>query len=134
MRIKNEPMDEEEEGQQLNGNEPPKVEDQEVKSADQEDLKEMTEVDLVANPIASCQVSLRRKMQWRSNLIVNRNAVTGGVNPVALCARRDLQIRRQLCGLPAGEIQLRKDRNDEQQQQELKALAMECFAKATAVY
>lgn len=134
MRIKNEPLDEEEEGQQLNGDGQPKEEQLEVKSADQEDLKEITEVDLVANPIASCQVSLRRKMQWRSNLIVNRNSAAGGVNPVALCARRDLQIRRQLCGLPAGEIQLRKDRNDEQQQQELKALAMECFAKATAVY
>lgn len=82
------------------------------------------EVDLQEHPVASCQVAFRRRLLWRSNLMVNS---------VALCARRDLQLRRQLCGLPAQEIQVGGGgRGDEQQQNELRALAMEVFAKATA--
>lgn len=123
MKIKKEPLDEgEEEEEQLEEN----VKEELVKSSAD------VQVDLAANPIASCQVALRRRMLWRSNLIVNRSvAPVAGLKPVALCARRDLQIRRQLCGLPAAEIQL-GGRGDEQQLTEMKALAMEVFVKATA--
>lgn len=90
-------------------------------------------VDLEQYPVASCQVTLRRGFAWRSKLIMDRGLSFGRrVNPVALCARKDLQLRRQLCGLPAGEICL-GSRADPQQQNELRMRAMELFAKATAV-
>lgn len=130
--IKKEPLDEGEEEEMPT--ETVKEEQQQQTVKKEEGEKEI-HVDLGENPIAGCQVALRRRMMWRSNLIVNRSVggMGTGVNPVALCARRDLQIRRQLCGLPAGEIRLGRAA-DEQQQSEMKALALEVFAKATAVH
>lgn len=93
-------------------------------------------VNVLDNPVASCQVALRKRNQLRAALIVNKSG-----NQVALCARRDLQIRRQLCGLPAWEIQMGgRSRGAglgaelQQQQEELRSLAIEMFAKATAVH
>lgn len=130
VRIKTEPMDEE----QLNGG----LMDVKGNVVVEDDKK--GEVNVLENPVASCQVALRKRMEMRASLIVNKNGPGG--SQVALCARRDLQIRRQLCGLPAWEIQLGgggggsrvTEQQQKEQEAELRTLAMEMFTKATAVH
>lgn len=52
------------------------------------------------NPVACVQVASRRNFLQRKNLIINAS----GDFSRGLSARRDLQLRRQLCGFPSREI------------------------------
>lgn len=70
-----------------------------------EPIAEDTEIDDLeiyykSSPVACVQVAGRRKFLQRKNLIINAS----GDFSRGLSARRDLQLRRQLCGFPSKEI------------------------------
>lgn len=54
----------------------------------------------ITHKIAVVQVSVKKEMVERSKLFVNASGLTSR----ALSARRDLQLRRKLCGLPITEL------------------------------
>ncbi|XP_058823983.1 fl(2)d-associated complex component-like isoform X1 [Topomyia yanbarensis] len=56
-------------------------------------------IDKILHPVASVHVAMRDRAQARRNLILR----SSGPHSRALSARRDLEIRRQLCGFPPQE-------------------------------
>lgn len=74
----------------------------EIKIEDKPEALKAEEIDddLPTHPIAFVQVALKKEKIERANLFSN----AAGPNCRALSARRDLQLRRRLCGLPAREI------------------------------
>lgn len=82
----------------------------ESKEKEKEDIKEdkedseikkekIDEEIIISHPIATIQVALREKEMIRNNLFA-----TAGTYRRALSARRDLAIRRHLCGLPIKDL------------------------------
>lgn len=65
-----------------------------------EEMTDFNEIYNKLNPIACVQVAGRLKSIQRKNLIINAS----GDFSRGLSARRDLQLRRQLCGFPSKEI------------------------------
>uniref|UniRef100_A0A8W7P0D3 Uncharacterized protein n=1 Tax=Anopheles coluzzii TaxID=1518534 RepID=A0A8W7P0D3_ANOCL len=64
--------------------------------------RELEDVDRILHPIAAIHVALREQARLRRNLILATEPVPGQRHQCgrALSARKDLQIRRQLCGFP----------------------------------
>uniref|UniRef100_A0A182SJR3 Uncharacterized protein n=1 Tax=Anopheles maculatus TaxID=74869 RepID=A0A182SJR3_9DIPT len=64
--------------------------------------RELEDVDRILHPIAAVHVALREQTRLRRNLILAAEPVPGQRHQCgrALSARKDLQIRRQLCGFP----------------------------------
>lgn len=74
---------------------------EEEKAGEEEDTKiDDFEIYTKINPFACVQVASRLKYFQRKNLIINAS----GDFSRGLSARRDLQLRRQLCGFPTKEI------------------------------
>uniref|UniRef100_A0A182LZ74 Uncharacterized protein n=1 Tax=Anopheles culicifacies TaxID=139723 RepID=A0A182LZ74_9DIPT len=63
---------------------------------------ELEDVDRILHPIAAVHVALREQTRLRKNLILATEPIPGQRHQCgrALSARKDLQIRRQLCGFP----------------------------------
>ncbi|XP_055630534.1 fl(2)d-associated complex component-like isoform X2 [Toxorhynchites rutilus septentrionalis] len=59
----------------------------------------LAEMDKILHPVAAVHVAMRERLQARRNLILH----AAGPHSRALSARRDLEIRRQLCGFPPQE-------------------------------
>lgn len=109
--IKKEPNDEILNGQTIK-NEPMDVDDtkEEQQEADKLNIEEPEDDfdqddDVLTHPIAHIQVYKRKLLMKRKNLIIHSPLKYGR----ALSARRDLQIRRQLCNLPTRDVNI--DRN-----------------------
>lgn len=64
--------------------------------------RDLDEMDRILHPVASMHVALREQARLRRNLILPGEPVAGQLHQCgrALSARKDLQIRRQLCGYP----------------------------------
>lgn len=74
----------------------------EIKVDEKPEVQKPEEIsdNLPIHPIAFVQVALQKEKLERANLFSNAS----GPNCRALSARRDLQLRRRLCGLPAREL------------------------------
>lgn len=59
----------------------------------------LAEMDKILHPVAAVHVAMRERLRARRNLILH----AAGPHSRALSARRDLEIRRQLCGFPPQE-------------------------------
>uniref|UniRef100_U5ERA1 Putative cytoplasm n=1 Tax=Corethrella appendiculata TaxID=1370023 RepID=U5ERA1_9DIPT len=86
---------------------------------------DLNENELLTHPVADIQVSLREKIEQRKNLIMNAT----GQYSRALSARRDLQIRRQLCGFPIKENYERAELQNTPVSSELQEMALKLFQR-----
>lgn len=91
--IKKEIIEDGEENGEENGEQQEPIPEEDTKLDDLEIYNQM-------NPVACVQVASRRNFLQRKNLIINAS----GDFSRGLSARRDLQLRRQLCGFPSREI------------------------------
>ena len=71
---------------------------EETKQLDVKVIKQEPVEELLIHPIACVQVASKANAEARKNLVFNAT----GPYCRALCARRDIEMRRKLCGLPAG--------------------------------
>uniref|UniRef100_A0A182PL43 Uncharacterized protein n=1 Tax=Anopheles epiroticus TaxID=199890 RepID=A0A182PL43_9DIPT len=68
--------------------------------------RDLEDVDRILHPVAAVHVAMREQARARRNLILASEPVSGQRQQCgrALSARRDLQIRRQLCGYPSATL------------------------------
>ncbi|XP_055370864.1 fl(2)d-associated complex component [Condylostylus longicornis] len=71
--------------------------------------------------LACVQVAQRKNKEIQNNLVFN----ACGINSRALSARKDLRLRRQLCGLPVKELECGRVVSEQ-----MKSLALKAFQKA----
>ncbi|XP_058443300.1 fl(2)d-associated complex component-like isoform X3 [Malaya genurostris] len=102
IKIKKEVLDEEEQEAQEELEQKQSI----IKSEEPTPTSETSEqeanlagIDKILHPVASVHVAMRNRAQARRNLILR----SSGSHSRALSARRDLEIRRQLCGFPPQE-------------------------------
>lgn len=96
VKIKEEPMDEDDEKVK------PEPVDNEALNIELPEEDFDFDSDVLMHPLAQVQVLLRKLQTKRKNLILHSTGKYGR----ALSARRDLKIRRQLCGLPTRDIKI----------------------------
>ncbi|KXJ73960.1 hypothetical protein RP20_CCG014631 [Aedes albopictus] len=94
VRIKKEKLDEDEQKQQQSEQTVVKKEDSNENSEVSEQEANLADIDKILHPVASVHVAMRERARARRNLIL----CAAGPHSRALSARRDLEIRRQLCG------------------------------------
>ncbi|XP_062699817.1 histone acetyltransferase KAT6A-like [Aedes albopictus] len=99
VRIKKEKLDEDEQKQQQSEQTVVKKEDSNENSEVSEQEANLADIDKILHPVASVHVAMRERARARRNLIL----CAAGPHSRALSARRDLEIRRQLCGFPPQE-------------------------------
>ena len=115
MKIKKEILDEDD----IKAERAVKEEDEDV-----EEEEDLNALDKIEHPVAAIQIALRKKREHRRHLIMNAT----GQYSRALCARRDLQIRRHLCGYPIKELNDRP--TDPIVNEQLKEMAVKLFQNA----
>lgn len=96
-------------------------EKEENKSESEEEVKK--EEVVITHPVAAIQVAIREKEMVRNNLFA-----TAGTYRRALSARRDLAIRRHLCGLPIKDLSVERPKTpDGDLFEQAKLLALRCL-------
>lgn len=125
LKIKLEAEDVEEFGEiSTTANNVPEIKNEKNDCVTEETLDDSKEDDENISGIACVQVANRRSKEIRKNLIFN----ACGPNSRALSASSDLNLRRQLCGLPVTQIDRPRKVSEK-----LKVLAIQAFQKAAAV-
>lgn len=103
VKIKKEVLDEDEQKEAAEKQQQAAVKEEAVSAAAAEEQTEqeanLAEMDKILHPVASVHVAMRERARSRRNLILR----AAGPCSRALSARRDLEIRRQLCGFPPQE-------------------------------
>lgn len=99
VKIKKEKLDEDEQKEQQAEETIVKKEDSNENSEVSEQEANLADIDKILHPVASVHVAMRERARARRNLIL----CAAGPHSRALSARRDLEIRRQLCGFPPQE-------------------------------
>ncbi|XP_065077081.1 fl(2)d-associated complex component-like isoform X2 [Ochlerotatus camptorhynchus] len=99
VKIKKEILDEEERKEQQTDESAVKKEDSNENNEVSEQEANLADIDKILHPVASVHVAMRERARARRNLIL----CAAGPHSRALSARRDLEIRRQLCGFPPQE-------------------------------
>lgn len=103
VKIKKEVLDEEEQKEAAEKEQQAAVKEEAESAAAAEEQTEqeanLAEMDKILHPVASVHVAMRERARSRRNLILR----AAGPCSRALSARRDLEIRRQLCGYPPQE-------------------------------
>ncbi|XP_062536996.1 fl(2)d-associated complex component-like isoform X2 [Armigeres subalbatus] len=99
VKIKKEKLDEDEQKEQQTEEAAVKKEDSNENNEVSEQEANLADIDKILHPVASVHVAMRERARARRNLIL----CAAGPNSRALSARRDLEIRRQLCGFPSQE-------------------------------
>lgn len=98
------------------------TENQQNQIKDEDTVKVKLEPIEISHPLATIQVAIREKEIVRNNLFT-----TAGSFRRALSARRDLAIRRHLCGLPIKDLSVDRPKTpDSELFQQAKMLALRC--------
>ncbi|XP_039436602.1 fl(2)d-associated complex component isoform X1 [Culex pipiens pallens] len=103
VKIKKEVLDEDEQKEVAEREQQAAIKEEAESAAAAEEQTEqeanLAEMDKILHPVASVHVAMRERARARRNLILR----AAGPCSRALSARRDLEIRRQLCGFPPQE-------------------------------